>query len=283
MSRMGAYARLVRLPNVFTACANVSVGLLAGGATLFNSITLLLASACCYCAGMAFNDYFDRHIDAAERPHRPIPSGVIAPKAAFRLAATLCVVALGLSAWAGWFAVAHAGVLLLLILAYDAWLKSTLLGPYVMGGCRFANILLGFALTNIDWPTRLAAAGVVGLYISGVTLFASDEAGTSRRPRLLAGLCVCFTAVVAGTLIPASSSSFHPYLLTILAIILLNVARPALANPGPLAVQRFVKTAILGLVLLDAALAIALAGPAGFVVLIWLIPAVLLGRRIYST
>ena len=41
---------------------------------------LLLASACLYCGGMVWNDYFDREQDRRERGDRPIPSGKVAPQ-----------------------------------------------------------------------------------------------------------------------------------------------------------------------------------------------------------
>ena len=50
-------------------------------------LLLLLASACLYCGGMVWNDYFDRAQDKLERPSRPIPSGRVSPgEAARRLA-----------------------------------------------------------------------------------------------------------------------------------------------------------------------------------------------------
>ena len=39
---------------------------------------LLAASAGLYAGGVVLNDYFDREVDAVERPERPIPSGRVA-------------------------------------------------------------------------------------------------------------------------------------------------------------------------------------------------------------
>src|ERR1700751_5616395 len=80
------YARLLRLPNVFTAFADILLGTIAaatwrtnpGGAAL-----LLVASGCLYCAGMVWNDYCDLEEDKRERPFRPLPAGQISGSSAF--------------------------------------------------------------------------------------------------------------------------------------------------------------------------------------------------------
>ena len=97
-----AYLQLLRLPNVFTALADVGMGFLVthpqwavGDGWRLGA--LLAASSSLYLAGMVLNDAFDREIDALERPERPLPSGRIAPATAWRLG--LDLVASGRSAW----------------------------------------------------------------------------------------------------------------------------------------------------------------------------------------
>src|SRR5437870_11652794 len=81
--RWRAYAQLVRLPNVFTAMADVLLGWLAAvalgtpGARWPSFLLLLAASVCLYAGGMVWNDFFDVEQDRRERPFRPIPSGRI--------------------------------------------------------------------------------------------------------------------------------------------------------------------------------------------------------------
>ena len=88
-----AYARLLRLPNVFTALADIALGAFAAGRDQisWSIAALAAASACLYCAGMVWNDVFDIEQDARERPFRPLPSGQIAPRTATMLALTLMV------------------------------------------------------------------------------------------------------------------------------------------------------------------------------------------------
>src|SRR4051794_15800867 len=86
------YARLLRVPNVFTAVADIALAGLVGGAptaTCTGFLLLALASACLYCSGMAWNDFFDVEQDMRERPYRPLPSGQVTPGTAWKLAAAL--------------------------------------------------------------------------------------------------------------------------------------------------------------------------------------------------
>ena len=77
--RLRSLLELVRLPNVFTAPADVVMGMAVSGAPLSPAnALLLLASASAYAGGMALNDAFDAPLDAVERPERPIPSGRLA-------------------------------------------------------------------------------------------------------------------------------------------------------------------------------------------------------------
>src|SRR3954471_7236328 len=74
------WLRLMRLPNVFTAIADVSMGYLFVRHTVDQPllfIVLVAASAALYTAGLIFNDVFDYQIDRHERPHRPLPSGQV--------------------------------------------------------------------------------------------------------------------------------------------------------------------------------------------------------------
>src|SRR5262245_40983866 len=87
-----AYAQLVRLPNVFTALAAICLWALAAGTLSERWLSfglLLLASACLYCGGMVWNDYFDVEQDRKERPFRPLPSGRITPGEAARFGGAL--------------------------------------------------------------------------------------------------------------------------------------------------------------------------------------------------
>src|SRR5207247_9294158 len=96
---------LVRPPNVFTAVADSAAGLLlarrAGPLAGDPGLWCLAASACLYLGGIALNDYFDRHVDAVERPERPIPSGAVPPAVAAGLGPALLAAGILLAGLAG--------------------------------------------------------------------------------------------------------------------------------------------------------------------------------------
>jgi 4-hydroxybenzoate polyprenyltransferase len=295
------YAQLVRLPNVFTALADIGLGTLvirsrgiAEGTTL-SAVWLFLASACLYSAGMVWNDYFDVEQDLRERPFRPIPSQRISRAAAARFGTVLMllgVLAAGLAGWssAGFRAapLGLAGLLIVCILFYDRWLKRTWAGPLGMGTCRFLNVLLGFSAASGMVTAGLWPALVVGLYIVGVTWFARTEARQSNRPALTGAAAVMLAALMLALPLPAplpvgTASPLFPYLLVGLGFLVGIPVIRAIDRPVPTLVQPAVKRAIMGLIVLDTVLATALAGTAGLVLLMLLLPALYLGRWIYST
>jgi 4-hydroxybenzoate polyprenyltransferase len=316
MSRSRTYAQLLRLPNVFTALADICLGALATwGATGAAPavwwpafLAALAASGCLYCAGMVWNDFFDLEQDQRERPFRPLPSGRVTRAEAARLGAGLLGAGLMLAGLAGWHAdawdgtpLALAAFLAVTILLYDGWLKRTWMGPLGMGTCRFLNVLLalsavrflspsasspGAAGGSSGWGIHLAA--VVGVYIVGVTWFARTEARTSRRSELAAAAGVMLAALAlalpAPTWFPPDTSSpAFPYLLVGLGFLVGIPVWYAIQEPTPARVQAAVKRAIFGLVILDATLATAVAGTVGLVILVLLLPAMYLGRWVYST
>jgi 4-hydroxybenzoate polyprenyltransferase len=300
---MRAYAQLLRLPNVFTAMADIGLAALAAGALpgrWGTFLLVLLGSSCLYCAGMVWNDYFDVAQDLEERPFRPIPSGRVGRRTAAWLGAGLLTAGVVLAALAGVQEDGYregplllAGLLAAAILLYDGWLKRTWAGPLGMGACRFLNVLLGLSALAAEvgaWGIDLALA--VGVYIVGVTWFARTEAHFSKRDMLRAAAVV----MAAGLLLalplpmlaadrqpPATTSPLFVYLLAAFGFVIGIPVRWAIEQPTPPRVQAAVKSAVLGLVAFDAVLATALAGTGGLVLLAFLPPALYLGRWIYST
>ena len=308
-----AWLRLMRLPNVFTALADVTMGFLFVRQSLEPSgafLCVAAASALLYTAGMVLNDVFDIDIDREERPERPLPSGAISLPVArafgFALlglgvvAAWLGGLVFGTDAAAPWRSGLMATLLAALVILYDTWLKRTPLGPLGMGACRFVNVLLGMSLAaehTAGWPlgygpAELLAAGGIGVYIVGVTWFARNEAEESAAVQLIAAIGV----MIAGGVLLASSAFFmqlqfrvrEPGILALLvALMLATVLRRAFvatADPTPQNVQMAVKHSILSLIWLDAVV-IAAVAPLEYSigVALLLVPAYLLGRWVYST
>jgi 4-hydroxybenzoate polyprenyltransferase len=286
MELLRPYLQLVRLPNVFTALADILLGWLAVDperTQLPGLIGLLAASACLYMAGMVFNDFFDLEQDRRERPFRPLPSGRVSRRAAGVLGAALLAAGTLAAALVSGTSLVVALGLVSAILLYDGGLKRTWAGPLAMGGCRLANVLLGVSvagrLAGVGWHLAL----VVGIYIVGVTGFARTEARQSERFGLLAAALT----ILAGLLLalplpvwvePGTSSPLFPYLLVALGFWIGVPVWQAIEDPGPEPVQFAVRRAIFSLVGLDAVLATALVGSVGLGILLLLVPIVLLGR-----
>jgi hypothetical protein len=298
--RLLPYAQLLRIPNVFTAFGDVLLGTLAAGTLLtrpLGSAALLLASGCLYCAGMVWNDYFDLAVDRKERPFRPLPSGKISTATACWLGVGLMVVGLAFAGVAGlgesWSSepLIIAAALVAAIIAYDGWLKQTPVGPLSMGACRLLNILLATSLTEpsvLSAGHRLHLALVIGLYIVGVTWFARNEAGRSSPAHLRGSAAVMLAALLLGLAVAARRPEGEipiafPFLMTAFGFAIGVPVLKAIGQPEPKNVQAAIKRCILGLVVLDAVLATVYVGLWGLLIVLLLVPALALSRRVYST
>jgi 4-hydroxybenzoate polyprenyltransferase len=314
-----SYGRLLRLPNVFTAMADVMMGFLVVNASLEPIavfVALAAASSLLYLGGAVLNDVCDIEQDRRERAHRPLPAGEI-PIGQARLLAIVMLVGGVLIAWlAGylfgvdvaaipWRGGAIATALAVLVIAYDAVLKRTPLGPIAMGGCRALNVLLGMSLAsmldNVNRPAtlgfteaQLVIAGGLGLYIAGVTWYARTEAVESNQLRLGLAAAVMTAGIVVLGLFP----DFIPYrgglpeidvtiwrlLLVLLAFTTIRRVGIGVMSPQPARVQAAVKQCILSIIVFDAAVVLAVRDPFwAIAVLMLLVPTIAFGRLIYST
>ena len=298
--RLLAFAQLLRLPNVFTAFADIALAACVGiavfpgwrEADFWVTVALLaLASGSLYLSGMVWNDIFDLAEDQRDRPFRPLPSARISVRMAMILASSLTAAGVALAVLAD---AAVIGILLAsAILLYDSWLKRTPMGPVAMAACRFLHVLLGLSVIpeeTLNAPMRVHIAGVVGIYIIGVTWFARTEATISRRWHLFGAVgVIAVSLVLALTLrarvasLPGFATFMFPYLLVAFGFLIgLPLAR-AIRHPGPKEVQTAVKRCVLGLVALDAVLATAFIGLPGLAILLLLPPALAIGKWVYST
>jgi len=293
-----AYLRLFRLPNVFTALADVMMGFLYVQQTLQPGLKfglLAAASASLYTAGMVLNDLFDLPVDRHERPQRPLPSGAISLRQAQVWGGGLLLLGIVLA----WLASLRSGMigttLAAAIVLYDGVLKKTVVAPFLMGSCRLLNVLLGMSFATAEFPTtdQLLVAAGIGIYIVGVTWFARAEARTSQRSLLLLGLAIMgcgwgllgiFPRFRAAPLLLLHGSTVWPLLVALVALSVVRRCVAAILDPRPATVQRAVKLCILTLITLDAAVTLVTSGPVwAMVVLSLLVPTLVIGRWIYST
>jgi len=290
-----AWLQLLRLPNVFTAVADVAMGYLVthGDFQPAQHFALLVTASCLlYLSGMVLNDVFDADVDARYRPERPIPSGRVTLRSAtavgWAMLATGVLVAFFVSYTANdWRPAAVAFLLASCIVQYDFVLKRSPLAPLLMGACRTLNVLLGMSLMPIAWgKAELFIALGIGLYIAGVTIFARTDARTSSRGRLILGLVTLLCGIALLAAVPALSRNRPPlivglngwYLLwTVLALISARRCILAIIEPAPPRVQAAVRHLVQSIIVLDAAVCVGYAGTFwGLAVLLLLVPTFML-------
>ena len=176
--------RLGRVSNLPTVTTNVLAAVaLAGGAPSRLAIALVcLAMSLLYTAGMFLNDAFDREIDRAERPERPIPSGAIDAASVFAwgfallAAGTTLVAAVALLYGGAAIAILSALALAGVIVFYDMRHPGNPLAPLIMGLCR-AGVYTTAALSVSGTLDRevLVGAGALIAYLIGLTYIAKQE------------------------------------------------------------------------------------------------------------
>jgi 4-hydroxybenzoate polyprenyltransferase len=301
---MIAWLRLLRVPNLATAAADVLAGYLvvaglhAVGMPPVACWLAVVAGICLYAGGVVLNDVCDVELDRRERPERPLPSGAIAAGTAANLAT--CLFAVGVAGACGaavaarspWPALVGTG-LTVAIWLYDRHAKGTALGPVVMGACRGLAWLLGMSAAGgpaaaHQWtiPAGMAA------YVAGITLCARDEAGTSRVATLATGTALMaaglalaagyvwlpmrLDATVAGRPLPVTTW------LALWGIISASIVlRGVVAglDPQPARVQAAVGNAIMSIITLDAILVLAACGEQWAVVVLLLLGVFVIGRQ----
>ena len=269
--RAWAYLTLTRPANVVTALADVLAGVAAAG-TLAGLPLLLLATAALYAGGVVLNDVFDAALDARERPERPIPEGRVTRAGAALLGGGLLAVGVLAAGMAPAASLAVALGIVAAVLLYDAWAKHQgLAGPLVMGACRGLNLLLGVsaAPAALGWLWPLALVPVV--YIAAITAVSRGEVhgGGGRTGWLAVGLIGAVLAAVAGLGLAHGWAGWAA--LPFAALLAWRVLPPFVAAarlPQPALIGAAIRAGVLSLILLDAALAAAFAGPLhGLVVL----------------
>ncbi|MFI6863636.1 SCO3242 family prenyltransferase [Streptomyces sp. NPDC050421] len=268
-----AWAELLRVSALFTVPGDALAGAAAAGRHPDRSTALAVgASLCLYEAGMALNDWADREEDAVDRPHRPIPSGRITPRAALTAAGALTGAGLALAARAGRPALGVATGLAATVWAYDLRLKHTPAGPAAMAAARGLDLLLGATAAGQGSATRAAraalpAAALLSAHTYAVTTVSRHETQGGSATAPLAALAA--VAGIGGSVVherqPARNAPARLLLTALTGSYLRTAARPlvhAALNPSPPLTQRAVGSGIRAMIPLQAALA-ARAGAAG--------------------
>jgi 4-hydroxybenzoate polyprenyltransferase len=257
-ARCRAYFELLRPANITTAFADVLAGYAVAGRGNRGALPwLLLATGCLYGGGVVLNDFFDRTLDSVERPERPIPSGRVRPAGAAWLGAALLLAGAIAASRATYEAGLIALAIVTLVIAYDSWSKHHWsLGPLTMGACRGLNLVLGIAAVPgavaAHWPVSLLSF----TYICAVTALSRGEVHGGPRP--VAGYALlAIGAVILALLalaLQSASLAIGVALTLLLAWRVLPTFWQAYRQSTAERIRQAVRTGVLSLVVLDAAL-----------------------------
>jgi hypothetical protein len=259
MPSLSTLLRLGRISNVPTVWTNVLAGsIIAGGASHSDRVALIaLAMTAFYVGGMYLNDYFDRAIDARDRPGRPIDAGEIRASSVMLIGFGLLAVGIALMIAFGLGAVLCGLLLAGVIVLYDVWHKGNRLSPVVMGLCRaLVYIGTGVAIAGGISNATIIGAAALACHVAGIT-YAAKQESLDRVGNLWPLL------LLAVPLIAALPVLFDGWT-TVAAFVLLLAADAAairllVQRPSPGAVPLAVSGLIAAICLVDA-LAIAAAG-----------------------
>jgi 4-hydroxybenzoate polyprenyltransferase len=197
VTRLRDLVELVRAPAALTVPGDTLAGAAsAGWPSAARTALLPVASTCLYWAGMALNDFADRHTDSVERPERPIPSGRVSARTALALASGLTAAGVAVAAAGGGRrAAAVAGVLASAVWAYDLAPKQGPLSVATMASTRGLDVLLGASAGGLPALRRAAVpATLVALHTASVTALSRGEVRGGSAD--VAGACAAVTAVV---------------------------------------------------------------------------------------
>jgi 4-hydroxybenzoate polyprenyltransferase len=178
MPGLSTLLRLGRISNLPTVWTNVLAGsVVAGGAQFSNAIALIvLAMSAFYVGGMYLNDYFDRALDARDRPGRPIDAGKIGAGSVLSIGFGLLALGVVLMMPFGPRAILCGLLLAGVIVLYDVWHKGNVLSPVVMGLCRaLVYIGTGVAVTGSASNATIIGAVALACHVAGLTYAAKQE------------------------------------------------------------------------------------------------------------
>ncbi len=186
----GAVLELLKPITWFAPMWAFGCGVVSSGASVLDNWTVLaagvlLAGPLVCGTSQAVNDWFDRHVDAINEPHRPIPSGRVPGTWGLWIGVVWSVLSLIVAAWIGPWVLGAAAVGLVLAWAYSAppirlkrngWFGCSAVGacyeglPWFTGAAAMAG---GLPPEPVLWLAVLYSIGAFG--IMALNDFKSEE------------------------------------------------------------------------------------------------------------
>ena len=209
--------------------------------------------------GNAINDYFDRDIDAINRPGRPIPRGAVSPRSTLAFSVLLFTVAVVLTLWLPPLAIAIAVVNLLALVAYTEVFKGRPgVGNALVAALTGSTFLYGGAAVDGDLAPVVvlfalaASATLAREVLKDVEDVAGDrEEGLRTVPivlgerRAVAVAAAFVAAAVLASPLPYLRGTFGlPYLLVVVPAVAGMVAAIYRSFDAPSTGQRWLKAAM---------------------------------------
>jgi 4-hydroxybenzoate polyprenyltransferase len=259
------YLELLRPANVVTAIADVLAGYAVADRSHGRALPWLVgATMCLYAGGVVLNDFFDRRVDAIERPERPIPSGRVSAASAATLGMALLTAGVLAASQATRAAFFVGLAIAAFVVLYDSLTKRhAIAGPITMGLCRALNLLLGVSALPAALWSRWPIAIFSLVYIAAVTAVSRGEVHGGRTT-VATGALISLVAVVVGLLaLVLSSTTGRLAGIVLIAALAYRVLPPywqVVKEPQPVMIRRAVKAGVLSLVLVDSTISASYAG-----------------------
>ena len=261
MDQPRGFLELIRPVNAVAAGVLTFTGALvaAGVSAPRPAAIAVVATGLATGGGNAINDYFDREIDAINRPDRPIPRGAVSPRSALAFSVLLFAVAVALTLLLPLLAIGIALVNLVALVAYTEVIKGRPgVGNALVAALTGSTFLYGGAAVDGDLAPVVvlfalaASATMAREVLKDVEDVAGDrEEGLRTLPIVLGerrALVVAAAFVAAAVLaspLPYLRGTFAlPYLLVLAPAVAGMVAATCRSFDAPSTGQRWLKAAM---------------------------------------
>jgi len=237
--RLRGWFQLIRLPLLFTVPADPLTGFLIAGGLVQGAQGYARVATVCFISfamslfGIITNDLADIQLDMTQHPDRPLPRGVVSPRAASYTAQLCFLAAIIPSFFLGWRFSFVTLVALISIYSYNFYVKyrpkraSVMMA--VMRDLMFGLGILIVPGISIPRILMLLAYGVgLFLYYCGLNeITRSETLSKIVRPgggKMLAGACCCAVVPLIFTVkLFRGSSALLPLVFGLLAVLLCAV------------------------------------------------------------
>jgi len=284
------YLQLCRPANLPTATADIIAGMSLSG--IYNGVNisyhypvfLILSSILLYAGGVILNDIFDANLDKIERPERPIPSGVISLNNAKFFSAIMLLFGVLFSFFVNIYSGLIAFFLCVMIFSYNSFLKKEkILGPLNMGLCRGLNLLLGMSILNHFSSLEYILIPII--FVFAITVISLGEVhGNNKKNLLLAGFLYLIVIFLVFYFHSKNLKPIELYLpfLVFFALMIIFPLLDAYKKNTPEKIKNAVVSGVLGIIILDATIAIAYSNWTIGILIILLLPLSMLLSKLFA-